>query len=728
MKTKVQLRIDEAVALFNKIKNRRKITLLVLVAACAMVISACSNSFTPLNEIPTTTESEEEPSEVKTYEDLSEAALNKVSPEDLEQLLNSEEPELILQLSYEAIPGPAPSEPEERTLWIEEKANYYNQVKEDFFASVQTMVVTILHQYSYLPMLHLQLASPSDLVELLNNDRVERVYAIEYLEMTLSQSLPLINQPQIVDHGFSGVGTTVAVLDTGVDYTHPDFGSCVTAGPGCRVIFAQDFAPDDGQLDDLGHGSNVAGIVAGTAPGTKIASLDVFTESPVGYWGASNGDITDAIDWVIANQVQLNIVAMNFSLGGGYYTQICPLSWANTPFAEARSMGVVPVAASGNDGFTNGIISPACAPGAVSVGSVYDDDLGPVSYQVGCSDPTTAADQVPCYSNSSSFLTLLAPGTRITAAGSTKSGTSMAAPHVAGAIAILRAPNANPHATLDETVDYLVQTGVPILDSRNGLVKPRIDLTAAVSLMISEANDLSLGSSHSCYILEKDMVKCWGYNSNGQLGLGDTEDRGDDPNEMGFNLTGSGFGFTFYDLVQKVALGASHSCVLSHEGKVKCWGRNTEGQLGLGYNDFLGDDPNEMGFNLPEVDLGFASNDPVKSIVAGASYTCALSAQGRVKCWGRNDYGQLGLGDTEARGDDPNEMGTNLPELDIGFAFNDPIRRIFAAGFHACALSQQGKVKCWGVNWNGRLGLEDTENRGDNPNEMGGFLPELQLF
>ena len=140
---------------------------------------------------------------------------------------------------------------------------------------------------------------------------------------------------------------------------------------------------------------------------------------------------------------------------GGDYTTPCSDSSSNPfviPIESARLAGISPVAASGNNEYTDGISNPACTPGVVSVGAVYDSDLGSVSWG-SCTDAATAADEVACFSNSASFLTLPAPGVDITAAGETYSGTSQATPHVAGAIVVFRA--AFPFETLATTVARL---------------------------------------------------------------------------------------------------------------------------------------------------------------------------------------------------------------------------------------------------------------------------------
>eukprot|EP01084_Bolivina_argentea_P002370 4369_1 len=97
----------------------------------------------------------------------------------------------------------------------------------------------------------------------------------------------------------------------------------------------------------------------------------------------------------------------------------------------------------------------------------------------------------------------------------------------------------------------------------------------------------------------------------------------------------------------------------------------------------MGNDPQEMGNDLLEVDLG--TGFKVTDIVAGDSHTCALSTLNKIKCWGRNDYGQLGYEDTNNRGDDPGEMANALLEVDLGAGFN--VTDIVAGRYHTCALS-----------------------------------------
>jgi len=156
---------------------------------------------------------------------------------------------------------------------------------------------------------------------------------------------------------------------------------------------------------------------------------------------------------------------------------------------------------------------------------------------------------------------------------------------------------------------------------------------------------------------------------------------------------------------------------------VKCWGLNNSAQLGLGDTQNRGDGPGEMGAALPAVSLG--PGRTAIQLTAGPGRACATLNDGLIKCWGLNQSGELGLGDTQWRGDGPGEMGAALPTVDLG-----PGRttlQITAGGSHTCAVLDDRTMKCWGANQAGQLGLGDAQNRGDGPGEMGANLPTGQL-
>jgi subtilisin family serine protease len=349
-------------------------------------------------------------------------------------------------------------------------------VQDAVLAAVPDGQIAEVHTYTHFPMLYATLNSPDALDALTAQAAVVEVYENRANFLQLSQSLSLIGQPTVAAQGKLGGGTSVAVLDTGTDFTRPAFGSCTAAGaPGCKVLYAQDFAPDDKKRDENGHGTNVAGIVLGVAPGAGVIALDVFQ----GASGPSNV-ILSAIDWVIANRARYNIVAMNLSLGSGNFSAACPNDVFAASLAAARSAGILPVVATGNAGSSTGIASPACVPAALSVGAVYDTNVGGLSFPgAGCNDATTSADQITCFTNSSQQLSMFAPGSSIAAAGYTMSGTSQATPHVAGAAAVLFSAFSG---STPESVATLLTTSGPLLtDARNGVARRRLDLITALS-------------------------------------------------------------------------------------------------------------------------------------------------------------------------------------------------------------------------------------------------------
>ncbi|HEC08529.1 MAG TPA: hypothetical protein ENI86_03050, partial [Acidimicrobiales bacterium] len=245
---------------------------------------------------------------------------------------------------------------------------------------------------------------------------------------------------------------------------------------------------------------------------------------------------------------------------------------------------------------------------------------------------------------------------------------------------------------------------------------PAVDLGAGRT-----ATAITAGTNHTCALLDNDTVKCWGNNVLGQLGQGDANSRGGDPGEMGDNLPT--INLSRGGTATAISTSGVHTCALLHNGTVKCWGYNLNGGLGQGHTDDIGDNPGEMGNNLPPIDLG--AGRTATAITAGDSHTCALLDNSTVKCWGDNSYGQLGQGTTDDIGDNPGEMGDNLPPVDLGAGRT--ATAITAGSFHTCALLDNNTVKCWGYGSFGGLGYGDSVKRGDDPGEMGDNLPAVDL-
>lgn len=368
------------------------------------------------------------------------------------------------------------------------KETRYRALREEVRAAMPEGETETLLDYSHLPISLIRVKTKAALDQLTAHPRVRGMFINERKYLVLdSQSLGLIRQPQVAAAGLGGGGTNVVIIDTGATYGVADLGSC--SGPGdpttCHILLAKAVTVGGSVVNDSGsganHGTNVASIVAGVAPAAKIIQMNVFGT------GSSTSDvqILAAMNWAIANQAAYNIRAINMSLGDGV-RHTSPCSAGNVylyAVANARSAGIITVAAAGNDTYTDGLASPACTPGAVSVGAVYSGNFGGLGWAI-CTDSTTAADKVACFSNSASFLSVLAPGAIITAGGVSLGGTSQAAPFVAGSIAVLQA--AYPTESLEQTVTRITASGVPVLDARNGLSKPRLDLQAAAGVSSPE--------------------------------------------------------------------------------------------------------------------------------------------------------------------------------------------------------------------------------------------------
>jgi cysteine-rich repeat protein len=245
---------------------------------------------------------------------------------------------------------------------------------------------------------------------------------------------------------------------------------------------------------------------------------------------------------------------------------------------------------------------------------------------------------------------------------------------------------------------------------------------AAVDLGTNRtALHVALGEDFSCAILDDDTLKCFGRNDAGQLGQANTLSLGDGANEMGTNLTAISLGTG--RSANKVATGAKHVCVILDNATLKCFGDNSHGQLGQGNSNNLGDDANEMGDNLAAVDLG--TGRTALQVASGDYHSCALLDNHKVKCFGANASGQLGQESTDDLGDDANEMGDDLSYIDLGTGRT--ATAIAAGGSTTCVVLDNDKVKCFGENHAGQLGLGDTEDRGDETSEMGNDLDAMSF-
>lgn len=326
---------------------------------------------------------------------------------------------------------------------------------------------------------------------------VTRVAPNRWHDAALTDSVPLIGGPVAAAAGFDGSGRTVAVVDTGVDRNHPFLGGRVVA-EACfsstqAALGYQAVCPGPDPTTAIGpgsgapcpapgcdHGTHVAGIAAGhsdtrsgVAPGADIIAVQIFsrvTSSAVCGGPATCARYDDfslvrALDYVYGLRGDHHIDAVNMSLGGLFFEGYCDFSAEERPFSDLRAAGIAPVVAAGNDSAKQALGYPACTSSAVSVGA------------------TDKSDAVASFSNGGPHLRLLAPGVSITSSipgtgfGS-KSGTSMATPHVVGGFAVAR--QQHPDWSVDAIESLLRATGLPVTDASNGRTTPRLRLDGAV--------------------------------------------------------------------------------------------------------------------------------------------------------------------------------------------------------------------------------------------------------
>ena len=194
----------------------------------------------------------------------------------------------------------------------------------------------------------------------------------------------------------------------------------------------------------------------------------------------------------------------------------------------------------------------------------------------------------------------------------------------------------------------------------------------------TSASSVSADYTHTCALTTSGGVKCWGANNTGMLGDGTTKRRLTPVDVSGLT---SG--------VAAISAGTYHTCALTTSGGVKCWGANYAGMLG---------DGTKTERDTPVDVSGLTSG--VAAISVDSYHTCALTTSGGVKCWGANYHGQLGDGTTK-KGRAP----VDVSGLSSGVA------AISAGGFHTCALTTSGGMKCWGANYAGMLGGGGKKDR-----------------
>lgn len=345
------------------------------------------------------------------------------------------------------------------------------------FAASAAHLISDLRGLSHVPMVFGR-ARAGDVEALAALPEVYRVYEDERLEYFRIEGGSLMRSSTLrTSGGATGDGVAVAVVDSGVDASHPEL-----AG---RVVVQGDYTgtTGSGAIDDVGHGTAVAGIVAGAqggmAPQASLWALKVGTAA-----GVALSSSLAALNDLFARRHDFGgLDAINLSWGSrGPYPADCD---AVTPFnlvlGNLFAAGIPVFVASGNNGDGNGIGAPACHSKVIAVGAVYDANIGAAAFR-DCADLATAADTVACYSDSGQPLDVLAPAhcSRTPRPGggydTCFGGTSAAAPYAAGVGAQLL--QLHPGLGPAQLRTVLMTSGKPI-GGRNGITRSRIDAMAA---------------------------------------------------------------------------------------------------------------------------------------------------------------------------------------------------------------------------------------------------------
>jgi alpha-tubulin suppressor-like RCC1 family protein len=665
-----------------------------------------------------------------------------------------------------------------------------------------------------LPMATFQ-ASRAAVDVLKNSPLVRAVGADEPMAIASSESTVRSGAATSNANSMKGDGTVVAVIDSGIQSTHPFLmrgttskvigGACFTTpyptqgfsspcpnntptainGPSNIAAGAACTWTDN--KNGCSHGTHVAGVIAGepgtpsftdlsgVAPNTKLIAIQVFgykvtTGLPPEVTSLTS-DVLNSMKWLYNRRADFpGLSAVNISIASTStpYPGICDTSSASTAANAAqqnmfaavkalRDVGIATIVSAGNSSWNGWISSPACLSNTIGVGAI-DDITG----------------QRASFSNISTAISLFAPGASIPSSWpgfpttpKLESGTSQAAPAVAGAWALMRQkypttmtsqgvtdilnllrstgttvtttvtptvfPPGGPATTTNPLVTYTAPSininralGTPVptriaagttfsctgdsdgtvaCSGSNDVGQLGINPTTATSKStpvrvagIAGAADITAGDNFACATISPGTagtVKCWGGNSLGQLGNGSTTNAFTPVTVVNSGTTSTTTNLTG---VSSVSSMSGSSCAVINagaSGTVKCWGANTSGQLG---------DASVTNRTRP-VDVKASSSavlTGVKAVSMGSGTACALMNTGGVKCWGSNTFGTLGNNTTTASTypvDVSGFNGTTLKatSVNVGLGF-------------ACAVLTTGGLKCWGLNNYGQLGNNTTTN------------------
>ena len=208
-------------------------------------------------------------------------------------------------------------------------------------------------------------------------------------------------------------------------------------------------------------------------------------------------------------------------------------------------------------------------------------------------------------------------------------------------------------------------------------------------LQLVRFQSITSGNTYTCALTTNHNVKCWGKGANGRLGNRETDD-----SLTPVDVQTSSTNADPLSDIAAISSGANHSCAITTNDKVKCWGRAYYGSLG---------DGDTIDRTTPvDVHTSASDNSPLSDIAAistGPYHTCAITTNDKVKCWGNPSYGRLG---------NRSNSGSNPTPVDVHTSFTnaDPLSDITAISnglHHTCALTTNHNVKCWGYGNNGTI-------------------------
>jgi len=381
-----------------------------------------------------------------------------------------------------------------------------SKIQKTMIHALQKNTSSIVNIFKYSNMLTVEIER-SKLMNLAQMSFIKKIYADTLSVPALHKSVPFLGAFQSWDMGYSGKGQFIAVIDTGVDANHSFFANKViseacfssnTESYNSKSICPGSLSSSKGknsakpcsiEIKGCDHGTHVAGIAAGqnghfsgVAKDSDIMAIQVYSmfynspdndnicnrmgrKSPCIMSFAS--DQIKALEYIFSQRNRLNIAAVNMSLSGGKpYAKPCDSDPRKPIIAKLHSAGIAVIASAGNNGYVKAIGAPACISEVISVGAVDNHDI------------------IQPFSNCSNLLDFFAPGLSINSSIPGQqfcrmSGTSMAAPHVAGAWAIMKSKN--PHADIPEILYLLKNTGNLLTDIRNDIKVSRIQLNYATS-------------------------------------------------------------------------------------------------------------------------------------------------------------------------------------------------------------------------------------------------------